>query len=78
MHRDHLVSILTLLKLVNRAPNSGTNTTVNCADCFNVACLLTGNFNEETETCTVTVGDCPDYWYLRTEYSEFGGIPLSE
>ena len=65
-------SILTLLKLVN--PTTGT---------INVSALLwpailTGNFNEDTESCTVTVGDCSDTGEFELNILSIGGIPLSE
>ena len=59
-------------------PNFGTNTTVIWQSALIWPAWWTQSFGLESETCTVTVGDCAAADTFELTYQSFLGIPLSE
>ena len=57
-------------------PNFGTNTTVIWQSALIWPAWWTQSFGLESETCTVTVGDCPATDTFELEYRSAFGIPL--
>jgi hypothetical protein len=65
-------SIVPFIKLINS--DSGIITQF----ALTVPALLTGNFSEESETCTVSVGECNNTGELQLDFLRLGPIPLNE
>jgi len=59
-------------------PNFGTNTTVIWQTAVIPPAWWTQSFGLESETCTVTVGNCQASDTFELKYQKFIGIPLSE
>ena len=59
-------------------PNLGTNTTMIWQTALIWPAIVTGNFGDESETCTVTVGDCPTTDTFELDILSIFGIPLSQ
>jgi len=69
-------SILKTGKVV--IPPLGTNTTVIWQTGIVLPAILTQSLERDSETCTVTVGDCADTDTFELDYLSFGSIPLGE
>ena len=59
-------------------PSLGTNTTMIWQTALIWPALLTGNFGEESETCTVQVAGCDATDTFELDILSIGGIPLGE
>jgi hypothetical protein len=59
-------------------PNFGTNTKVLLQTGIILPAWWTQSFDLDSETCTVTVGDCDATDTFELNYLSLGGIPLSE
>ena len=59
-------------------PNLGTNTTMIWQSALIWPAAITQSLEWESETCTVTVGDCAATDTFELEYLSIFGIPLSE
>jgi hypothetical protein len=73
---DFFPSITKTGKIIQ--PNFGTNTTVIWQTGIIWPAILTQSLDLQSETCTVTVGDCQATDTFELDYLSFIGIPLSK